>query len=289
MERNELSRKHQHKPTPVPPPVPGPPTPPPSSSWIWGVTTDEPAQNTAAQAAALAAFKNRATVRAVFDLPKDGVNAASYVSCVQELSAVANVMGLLMDSSYMPNLTLAQVQARVAEYVSALQSHVSIWEVGNEINGNWLGTGVVPKVQAMYDAVKAAGKLTACTFYYENPATPGFDMLPWIDENIPGTMRTGLDYVLVSYYEDQNGGHQLSQSELDAIFGGLATRFPNAKVGFGECGWPKPPTDQATRIALYQRFYNYKVPSVPAYIGGCFLWNWAELLGDSPALNALGV
>ena len=77
---------------------------------------------------------------------------------------------------------------------------------------------------------------------------------------------------------------------LETIFSGLASRFPNAKVGFGECGWGNGvPSSAATRAALYQRFYGYRVPTVPAYVGGGFLWAWAELLGDDAALSALGV
>jgi hypothetical protein len=92
-------------------------------------------------------------------------------------------------------------------------------------------------------------------------------------------MRSGLDYVLVSYYEDQNGGHQLTQSELDTMFAALAARFPNARLGFGECGWGGTiPTDDATRAALIQRFYGYRVPSVPAYIGGGFYWHFRQTM-----------
>jgi hypothetical protein len=44
---------------------------------------------------------------------------------------------------------------------------------------------------------------------------PGQAMLPWIDAHIPPghRLRGGLDYALVSYYEDQNGGHKLQQAE----------------------------------------------------------------------------
>ena len=256
--------------------------PPPASTWLWGVTTDDPATSTAAQVDALKSLPLRTTLRTVFDLPSGGHPvAADYVAPVAALAAVSNVVGQPVDSSYMPSLTLAAVQARIAEYLGALGSTVSIWEVGNEVNGNWLGSGVMPKVEAMYDAVKAAGKPTALTFYYENPATPGYDLIPWADANIPAghRMRTGLDYVLVSYYEDQNNGHQLTQSELDTLFGALAARFPNAKLGFGEFGWGGTiPTSATTRADLLRRFYGYRVPSVPAYVGGGFYWHFLQTM-----------
>jgi hypothetical protein len=260
-------------------------TPPPSTSWVWGITTDDSTVQTASQVSAVAAFAKRVTIRTVFDPPVGGSPAATdYLSSVQALSGVADVMGLPVDSSAMSQFTTADISARIAEYLSTLGPYVRIWEIGNEVNGNWLGQDVITKVETMYNAAKAAGKLTALTLYYENPPTPGYEMISWVDQNIPPghPMRSGLDFVLVSYYEDQNGGHQLTQSELDTMFAALATRFPNARLGFGECGWGgQIPTDDATRAALLQRFYGYRVPSVPAYIGGCFYWEFRQTMVPS--------
>jgi hypothetical protein len=300
-------RNHKHSPSPSPMPSTNPspkpsvgpsasPTPMPPSSFLWGVTSDDPTVNTAQQVDALSSLHKRVMVRTVFDMPNaGGPTAANYAPSVAQLSQVADVMALPNDSSTMAKASLSTIQARIAEYLNAMGSTVKVWEIGNEVNGNWLGSGVVPKIQAEYDAVKAAGKSTAITFYYENPATPGYDMIPWIDANIPvgNRMRAGMNYVLVSYYEDQNGGHQLSQTELNTMFSALASRFPNAKVGFGECGWGTTiPSSNATRAALLQRFYGYRVPSVPSYIGGGFYWHFRQTMApktqpDWAALNAL--
>ena len=254
-------------------------------TWIWGVTTDDPTVNTAQQVDALRSFPKRVTVRTVFDPPSGGGPvAADYVASVTQISAVADVMGLPVDSSAMSGFTLAAIKSRISEYLGALGNVVSVWEIGNEINGNWLGNNVMPKLEAMYDAVEAAGKPTALTLYYENPPTPGYDMIPWVDANIPPghRMRSGLEYVLVSYYEDQNGGHQLTQAEIDGMFAALASRFPNANLGFGEFGWgksiPPSPGGDATRAALIQRFYGYRVPSVPRFVGGSFYWHFRQTM-----------
>jgi len=248
------------------------------AGWIWGVTTDDPTVKTGTQVTALSALPHRTWVRCVFDPPEP---ASYYLPSVSAIAPVADILGQPIDSSEMGQISLATVQARIADYLKTLGGTVAVWEVGNEVNGNWLGSGVVPKITAMYTAAKAAGEKTAMTFYYENPPTPGYDMLPWIDKNIPAgnEMRTGLDYVLVSYYEDANGGHQLTQTELNTIFGGLAARFPNAKVGFGEFGWGnRPPRSAATRAALFQRFWGYRVPTVPAYVGGGFYWEFRQTM-----------
>jgi hypothetical protein len=281
-------------------PIAGLESNPAPASWVWAVTSDDPTVNTAQQVDALGSFFKRTTVRTVFDMPSGGgPTAADYVSSVSMISKVADVMGLPNDSTTMATTSLATIKSRIAEYINALNQYVTIWCIGNEINGNWLGSGVMPKVQAEYDAAKASGKPTTITFYYENPPTPGYDMIPWIDANIPAgsTIRTGLDYALVSYYEDQNGGHQLTQTELSTIFSALALRFPNAKVGFGEFGYgnnipPETSSGNAQRVALLQRFYSYRVPSVPAFVGGGFYWQFRQTmvpktLPDWGVLNSL--
>lgn len=255
---------------------PNPPTP---SGWMWGVTSDDPTVDTNLQIEALIQLPKRTTIRLVFD---EGMAASYYQPSVQAISAVADIMGLTMDSSTFTSTSLATTKARMTEYVTGLYFWVDIWEMGNEVNGNWLGTGVITKLEAMYDIVKANSTAkTAITFYYENPPVPGYDMIPWIDKNIPvgHRFRSGLDYVLVSYYEDQNGNHQLTQSEVDEIFQELAQRFPNAKLGFGEFGWGTTiPTNTNTRATEINQFYSYQVPSVPAYIGGGFYWYFRQTM-----------
>lgn len=247
-------------------------------TWLWGLTTDDPFTATSAQVAALRALPQRTMLRVVFDPPvSGGPPALDYAPVVNSLSQAAAVLGLPLDSSEMPRLTLGQVQSRITEYLQALGSTVAVWEIGNELNGNWLGANAIGKAEAMYDAVKTAGKKTALTLYYENPGTPGFELIPWVDANIPPghRMRSGLDYVLVSYYEDQNQGHQLTQPELDQLFGALAVRFPGAQLGFGEFGWGNTiPTSAATRETMLRRFMGYRVPSVPRFVGGGFYWHF---------------
>jgi len=49
-----------------------------------------------------------------------------------------------------------------------------------------------------------------------------------------------------------------------------------------ECGWGgQIPSDNATRAALIQRFYGYRVPSVPQYIDGGFYWHFRQTMVPS--------
>ena len=261
-------------PTPAPSALPAPA----ALDWIVGVTTDDPTAETSLQAEALASLPRRAMARAVLDL---GTPASDYVGPVRALAQVADLMALPLDSSAMSRLSAGQAGARLSQYAAAFGDSVSVWEVGNEVNGDWVGAQPVPKIEAMFDAARSYGKKTALTFYYENPATPGHDMLSWIDALIPAghRLRPGLDYVLVSYYEDQNAGHILTQPEIDAMFEGLSARFPNAKVGFGEFGWGRSiPASDAQRAVLIRRFHGYRAPTVPAFVGGGFYWHFRQTM-----------
>lgn len=262
--------------------VPAPSPAPAPAPWIWGVTTDDPTRDTAQQVDALKALPRRATVRLVFDPPSDGHPTASdYAPSVRAFSLVADVMGLPVDSAAMASTSLPAVRARIAEYLGTLGPSVTTWEVGNEINGNWLGSEVMPKVEAMFDAVKAADRDAALTFYYEVSPPAGHGLIPWIDANIPKghRLREGLSLVLVSYYEDQNRGHRLTQKELDRLFGALAARFPKARLALGEFGWGNGiPPSEAARAALLKRFYAYRVPRVPAFAGGGFYWHFRQTM-----------
>ena len=263
-------------PTVTPAATPGPVSA--SVGLVAGVTTDDPTVRTAEQVDALASLPRRVMARVTLDV---GTPVASYVASVADIAKVADVMAEPLDSSAMSGISAVAARARIDQLMGALGNTVSVWEVGNEINGDWVGADAMAKVEAMYDAARSAGRRTALTLYYENPASPGFDMLPWVDAHMPQghRMRAGLDFVFVSYYEDQNAGHRLTQAELDTIFDGLARRFPNAKVGFGEFGWGKSiPSSDSTRAELIRRFYGYRLPSVPSYIVGGFYWHFRQTM-----------
>jgi hypothetical protein len=238
---------------------------------------------------------NRPTIRVVFD----AVGPACYRSGVRALHRNGYIMGELVDSSGMKRYTLAQIASRVRAYLSALSDDVDLWEIGNEVNGNWLSNVACPtshecaaqardvmsKVEAMYAAAADAGLPTALTLSYNPPqtVTPGYDMLAWERTYVPPAMHRGLRYVLISYYETNNAGIRPSPAQWSAIFKALAADFPNAKVGFGEIGLPKPivPSTLARATSIFS-YYQSLVPSgVPRFTRAGFWWNAAEDLVPS--------
>src|SRR6267378_5828765 len=132
-------------------------------SPIYGVTLDD-VSNSAAQVNSLSRLARAPTARIVFD---KGVSPSYYLKPVQQLRGVAYIMGELADSSYMKKYTVSQITTLAQNYTKTLGNLVDIWEIGNEVNGNWLGSNTLEKIEAMYDVVSAQGGATALTFFYE--------------------------------------------------------------------------------------------------------------------------
>ncbi|ADJ29582.1 hypothetical protein [Nitrosococcus watsonii] len=209
------------------------------------------------------------TTRIVFD---EFVPAKNYKKAVNEISRASYVMGEILDSSAMSQYSWQEYRDRVIEYLEVLGPKVHIWEIGNEVNGEWLGdpSHVVKKVQTAYDLVKSYKGKTALTLYYNENCWmyPWEEMFQWAESKIPSYMKQGLDYVLVSYYESDCNN---LKPDWKNVFDRLGQVFPNSKLGFGEVG-----TAIKSQKADYLRRY-YTLPiNHPRYIGGHFWWYFKQ-------------
>jgi len=171
---------------------------------------------------------------------------------------------------------------RVKSYVSTLGSAVDIWEIGNEVNGDWTGsyTKVDAKLTEAYDVVTSAGARSALTLYYNVGCGDGrreLDPVAFSQRYVPAAVRRGLDYVFLSYYEDDCHGIRPSASTWTAYFARLHTLYPSALVGLGEIGMHHPATaaTQASAQALMRYYYGLSI-SLPYYVGGYFWWYYDE-------------
>jgi hypothetical protein len=266
---------------------------------MYGVTLDD-VSNVNAELNSLKQLAHTPTVRIVFDT---GEPPSYYLGPIQTLRTSAHIMGELVDSSYMPSYTTSSITAWTRNYTQSLHSFVDIWEIGNEVNGNWLstesnGADVLPKIEAMYDVVTAQGGVTALTFFYEGEPTEqnnciasdqgGNDMFTWINDkfqmNLPASqrpveterVRLNLNYALISWYPDQCPGEV---PNWPWVYTKLAGIFPNAKVGFGELGTANPQNGSAFELNEIKKYYPMArtMPGLPAsYVGGYFWWYFAE-------------
>jgi hypothetical protein len=276
-----------------------------------GVTLDD-VSNVSGELDALANLPHMPTTRIYFD---PAVSASDYATPIKTFYPKSYIMGEVADSSDMKRFRITSIGRRANKLINTLGLCVDIWEVGNEINGNWLlaksrtATETMSKMEAVYDAVTnpsnptPRSQLTALIFFYEGePSDPdnciatnngGNDMFTWIKTNFLANptvetekIRTGLNYVLISWYPEQCNNIKPS---WPAIFEKLASIFPKASVGFGEIGTANPDYGKLDEVNLINTFY----PSVrnglnwpgsadtvaymqSHYIGGYFWWYFAE-------------
>lgn len=225
----------------------------------------------------------RLTQRIVFD----NTTLSDYTTAITNLSANADLLGLPVDSSGMSTYTVATYTARF-DTLFAMYPQVRYWEIGNEVNGSWLGNtqDVANKVYAAWQHAVNAGKTTWLTPIYEpNCWSQSWeDMVPWLQTYLVGPhpdLASQLQYLMVSYYEDDCNGHRISQAEFDSLFAQLHSMFPNAKLGFGEIGLPRRVTSTTLNHAKDILTYYYGLhPTDPTlngwYVRGCMWWYGEE-------------
>jgi hypothetical protein len=234
---------------------------------IYGVTIDDISQ-IAAIKNSLANLPHMPTARIVFD---EHMPASYYAPAVKRLHNVSYIMGELLDSSAFSTYNLEAYKKRTAEYLNELDGQVDLWEIGNEVNGEWLGkqADVIKKIMAANTMVKARGGRTALTLYYNLGCSPTKqnEMFVWANA-IPDSMRNNLDYVFVSYYPDDCPG---PKPNWDEIFAKLHTLFPNSKLGFGEIGT----AIDSKKPEFIKQYYGLKVNS-PYFVGGYFWWYFRQ-------------
>jgi hypothetical protein len=263
----------------------------PIKAPIYGVTLDD-LSNLSAIITSLTKLPYRPTVRVVFD---PGTSASQYYPALVKLHTVAYVMGEIMDSYYFPT-DINTYTARTKELVYGLNGTVDVWEIANEINGEWLRqdpsgdnatvnaeeTAIGQMVAAASSIVKGVGGKTAVTLYYNDDSKgnncwekPQDYWKTWPTSFLPSSVRQSADYVLFSYYPYQDCPG-LSPS-WNADFSALESIFPNAKVGFGEIGTSSTSAPSSVQTGLIKTYY----PMVnsfndPKFVGGFFWWYYAE-------------
>ena len=263
---------------------------------VYGVTIDD-ITNISSVVSSAESMPYMSTTRVYLDPTEP---ASYYTSALQQLAPHSYVMGEILDSSDMTSMTVSAEQTRVSSLLSTLGSSVDVWEVGNEVNGNWTGsysTGAQMLVNT-YNQVASDGYRTALTLY-ENSWAPNncgdgtSELTPqqYSSQYVPASVRDGIDYVLLSWYPTQCSGlsGNVPVSTVTAEVQGLHTLYPNALIGFGELGLPNQTrsSTEAEAEAIMAYYYGIAIRE-PYYIGGYFWWYWDEdlsLTGMPAALH----
>lgn len=269
---------------------------------IYGVTFDN-VSNFPAKVTALQKFPHMATARVVLD---PGTIPLDYSTAINAMKKSAYIMAGLQDSADMKSQTIDSFKSRAQTFFKGLKDSVDIWEVGNEINGDWLGTNVKNKLRAGFKVLDDAGATTAITFFYfgepgqKNNCIPAaqYEMFTWIKSlqqlDLPVAqrdpqnekMRLNVDYIFVSWYPQQCNN---IKPDWATVFAKLAKIYPKAKIGFGEIGTADPQYGSSYELNLIQEFYPLasRVQMHNRYIGGYFWWYFAQEMNHSSIVNAL--
>ncbi len=179
---------------------------------LYGVTIDS--SRTGRHARSLAALPSRPTTRVYFNAHEP---ASHYVPALARIDGVSAVMGELLDSSEEKWIIDRSLSGARRVLPGDTWREVNVWEVGNEVNGNWTGPypDVAAKLTEAYDDVAASGAASALTLYANNfgPDNCG-DGSGRVDAGAvrpavrPERGRRRLSYVLLSYYPTQCGGRE---------------------------------------------------------------------------------
>jgi hypothetical protein len=203
--------------------------------------------------------RKEVAVRVVID-PEHDLGDEQFKTRLAALkSAGVKVMALLGDShdlyrfgsgSDFNPTDVSRYRRRVQKALATFGESVDIWEIGNEVNGEWSGwkekerkdatqdwekvspekrarrrQWVYNQIKAAYDVLQPADKCMAITFYYNDDHQghscwpkpqdlsdgSAYEMVNWASEYFTDKeMRDHIKYVFISYYENTECGKLLS-------------------------------------------------------------------------------
>jgi len=244
---------------------------------LWGVTVDNVA-DTDQIVDSLRDLKSQPTARIVFD---PGSTPDDYRKQVHAIRDVAFVMGSPIDSAPPSGqMTVEAYRKRLNSFMDGLSEDVDVWEIGNEVNGDWTCDSelMAEKIEAGVQVAKAHHRPAALTLFYSD-FYKGQDreMVAWSNKYLPESVRRKLDYVFVSFYPDTATG---PHPDWKPIFGNLAKAFRHAKLGFGELGLRNADfslsQDEAKKNSLIERYYGMSSILPHRFVGGYFWWTYRQ-------------
>jgi hypothetical protein len=250
-------------------------------------------------------------VRVVF---QNNTNPSVYKCVVGKLSKRADVMGMFLDSFSMHKYHFHKkfkrkptecakyddkehnFNKRIVCYAETLNPSVKIWEIGNEVNGEWVDEGcdsksendltcqneqekAVPwktksKIAFALEEIQRRNnetrihKETALTFVYQPGCYEWSDnqLLRWIDkfktiEPKQSDILSQIDYFLVSYYEDPTCDDQgVNTAGSTAYFldkNGSAIPATDSRERLFSTNSSAPPGTEAARNYYWNSFFNF--------------------------------
>jgi hypothetical protein len=232
-----------------------------------GFTLDS-IDNYQAIAKQLATLPEKPIIRVVID---PGTTPEDYLDALKALKPVAVIMAELLDSSDMKGFSADAYRVRAKNYYDALKYNVDLWEIGNEINGDWLGPNAGYRAFQAHQYIHGAGGDTALTLYW----TPDEAWERWALDNIPYLMGSTLTVVTMSVYEDDN---ENKAPDWDSLFERMGRIFPSSRLMVGEFGPGESRFRHTTtkdRMAMCKKYWTREI-SHERYDGAIYWWGAQE-------------
>jgi hypothetical protein len=207
----------------------------------WGVTFDQirpGGEDVASVHDLLSADPRDGWIRLVLDAD---AAPADYAGTVRHAHARGlRVLGELLDSSESADLDLAAWRDRVREYVRALPD-VDAWEVGNEVNGDWVGPDAAAKAgfAARYVKEHTAARTLLTLYWQMGEAEPESSTFTWAAQHLTPEVLQHVDDLGLSVYP---GEHPLGAA-LDRVVATLHRTFPDQRIAITELGYGSPDLD----------------------------------------------
>ncbi len=241
---------------------------------------------------ALQRHSRRPTVRIVF---QRGSVPGDYARAVRRLGDDASLMGQILDSTAVRHTTVREYRNRTRAFVKRFGDLLDYYEIGNELNGEWLGRprAIRAKVAAAFDVVEEEygdlGLRSVVTLNYwpsRDCYARDWEATLRFARRMPERVRKGVDMVLLSFYETTCSPRaKPSVEDFAAILRSLTRIFPGAQVGIGEIGAQgradgltrDPSVAEKKRIARrYLGMHDELRERVGSrYVGGYFWWYYA--------------
>lgn len=265
-----------------------------SGELHWGFTLDSVQDARRALTSVAELAPGNGWVRIVFDRAEPPESYRAAVDLAHSLGV--RVTGQILDSSQMKDVPVAAWRDRVTRYITALPA-VDAWEVGNEVNGTWLGRDVVAKVAYAARYVREHTRArTLLTLYWQlGEEEPRSSMFEWASHHLSPELLRDIDDIGISLYPED---HPMGLA-MDRVFMTLHARFPSQRLLISELGYWSPdlghtwwwgsrsnPKNRG-RVAVAS-LYQSAVLGYPYSGGGTYWWYYRqEALGPTALRRTL--
>lgn len=212
----------------------------------------------------------------------DGSDDLPRIKAIVDYASAHGVktMGQLFDSAYQADVSLDLFKQRVDQMLHYEgMAQVTAWEIGNEVNGGWLGESVPEKIEYAASSVKSLwpDKETVLTFFWTSiQDETDSSLFNWINTRVTDSMLRSIDSIALSIYvDDQPLGFSwpLVMNRLGALFQGKT--IMTGELDFNPDGAYREGEQRASADAATRSFIKHRYASAfatPGSAGGGFWW-----------------